>query len=133
MHDNPRSFKPFIRQSHKMVKHSNNWSAICRRIVWLCSTILRGSCLKGWNMSKCISSYSFLAFHIALLFMWSEKSNCMVDNIHLEKYVESMLNVYVPVAKPSSYLFILVLYSMKYMPRIYHSYCICVYRNFEIF
>ena len=109
-----------------MVKHT-------QAIVWVCSTILRGSCLKDWNMSKCISSYSSLAFRIALLFMWSEKSNCMVDNIYSEKYVESMLNVYVPFAKPSSYLFIMVLYSMKYMSGIYHSYCICVYRNFEIF
>ena len=32
--------------------------------------------------------------------MWSEKSDCMVDNIHLEKYVENMLNINFPFAKP---------------------------------
>ena len=30
-----------------MVKHSNNWSAICKRIVLVSLTILLGWCLKG--------------------------------------------------------------------------------------
>ena len=28
--------------------------------------------------------------------MRSEKSNCIIDNIHLESYVESMLSIYFP-------------------------------------
>ena len=32
-------------------------------------------------------------FHNTLVFLCSEKSDCMGVNIHLEKYVESMLNI----------------------------------------
>ena len=32
------------------------------------------------------------------------KSDCTVDNIHLKRDVESMLNIYFPFTKPSSHL-----------------------------
>ena len=47
--------EPFKRQPHEMVKHSSNSSAICRRIVWVCLTILRGWRLKG-QYSECFQS-----------------------------------------------------------------------------
>ena len=43
-----------------------------------------------------LNNFHHITFHSALIFISSEKSDCMVDNIHLEKYVESMLNIYFP-------------------------------------
>ena len=42
----------FKRQPHKMVKHSNNSSANCRRIVSVYLTILRGWRLKGNSLNR---------------------------------------------------------------------------------
>ena len=52
--------------------------------------------------------------------MWSQKSSCIIDNIHLEKHVDTVLNIYIPLAKPSSCVTTMALYSLQYMPGMYH-------------
>ena len=45
-----------------------------------------------------------MATPYALSFMRSEKSDCTVDNIHLEKYVENMLKICLPFTQLNSHL-----------------------------
>ena len=41
--------------------------------------------------------------------MYLEESDCMVDNIYLEKHVQSILNIYYPYTKTSSHLIIMAI------------------------
>ena len=59
---------PFKRETHKMVKHSNNSSANCRRIIWVCLTIMWGWHLKGY----------YLKFYNSVLFNKSSFFRCTI-------------------------------------------------------